>query len=128
MIWFRGQIIAADALHIDILDRTFEHGLGLFETLRTWEGHPTLLPRPLARHKTLNYWRKRIAYTQAVEEGADEVLCVTPDGLVWEGTRSNIFLIKGRRLLTPATDGPLLAGIMRRVVLDHAARLGLEVV
>src|SRR5205814_3568329 len=83
---------------------------------------------PLTRHKTLNYWRKRIAYTQAVEEGADEVLCVTPDGLVCEGTRSNIFLIKGRRLLTPGADGPLLAGILRRVVLDRAARLGLEVV
>src|SRR5438552_16975727 len=49
MIWFRGQIIAADALHIDILDRTFEHGLGLFETLRTWKSHPTLLPRHLER-------------------------------------------------------------------------------
>ena len=65
---------------------------------------------------------------RAVEEGADEVLCVTPEGLACEGTRSNIFLIAGRRLITPGADGPLLAGILRRVVLDRAARLGLEAV
>jgi branched-subunit amino acid aminotransferase/4-amino-4-deoxychorismate lyase len=82
---------------------------------------------PLARHKTLNYWRKRIAHSQAVEQGTDDVLCLTPKGDVCEATRSNIFLVKGRRLLTPGTDGPLLAGIMRRLVLDRGSRLGLEV-
>lgn len=49
MIWVRGCIVADDALRISVLDRTFEHGLGLFETLRTWNGHPTLLPRHLER-------------------------------------------------------------------------------
>jgi branched-subunit amino acid aminotransferase/4-amino-4-deoxychorismate lyase len=49
MIWVRGQIVADDALAISVLDRTFEHGLGLFETFRTWNGHPTLLPRHLDR-------------------------------------------------------------------------------
>jgi branched-chain amino acid aminotransferase len=49
MIWVRGQIVADDALKISVLDRTFEHGLGLFETFRTWSRHPTLLPRHLDR-------------------------------------------------------------------------------
>ena len=44
MIWVRGQIVPDDGLSISVLDRTFEHGLGLFETLRTWNGQPTLLP------------------------------------------------------------------------------------
>ena len=30
MIWVRGQIVPDDALTISVLDRTFEHGLGLF--------------------------------------------------------------------------------------------------
>ena len=34
MIWSRGELIADDALKISVLDRTFEHGLGLFETFR----------------------------------------------------------------------------------------------
>ena len=41
MIWVEGRIVADDALRISVLDRTFEHGLGLFETLRTWNGRPT---------------------------------------------------------------------------------------
>jgi branched-subunit amino acid aminotransferase/4-amino-4-deoxychorismate lyase len=51
MIWVGGRIVADDALRISVLDRTFEHGLGLFETLRTWNGRPTLLGRHLDRLK-----------------------------------------------------------------------------
>jgi branched-subunit amino acid aminotransferase/4-amino-4-deoxychorismate lyase len=223
MIWTEGRILPPDQLHVDIRDATFQHGLGLFETLRTWAGFPTLLTRhlermrrsaselglelnadrlpdvgavarliaaspggasgsvadfriritlsggrpglgpgrdhpalwmtaaalelpprpraavirrtiqvadddPLARHKTLNYWRKRIALTQAAAEGADEVLCVTPDGRICEGARTNIFIVRDGGLVTPSTDGPLLPGIMRRVVLERATGLGLAVV
>ncbi len=32
MIWVRGRIVPDDALAISVLDRTFEHGLGLLET------------------------------------------------------------------------------------------------
>ena len=49
MIWVGGSVVADDALSISVLDRTFEHGLGLFETFRTWNGHPSLLDRHLAR-------------------------------------------------------------------------------
>ena len=49
MIWTCGAIMADDALRISVLDRAFEHGLGLFETLRTWNGRPALLPRHLER-------------------------------------------------------------------------------
>jgi branched-subunit amino acid aminotransferase/4-amino-4-deoxychorismate lyase len=219
LIWVQGQIVPDGALRISVLDRTFEHGLGLFETFRTWNGHPTLLHRhlerlsrsarelslplrpsqlpdsqavsqlieanrasltagqdvrlrltlsgglatlavpssvlwmtagplpppirepgavithciqvtaddPLSRHKTLNYWRKRIAHAQAIEDGTDEVICLTPDRLVCEASRANVFLVDGHRLITPGIDGPLLPGIMRRVVLEQAARMGLEV-
>lgn len=217
MIWFRGEVVPDEAVKIGALDRTFEHGLGLFETFRTWNGHPRLLCRhlermqgsaralglvldpddlpdeaavqalaaartgpgpdgdvrlrivlsgggpgggdrsivwmtagalppatpggarivrsiladpedPLARHKTLNYWRRRIEQARAAAEGADEVLCVTPDGRVCEGTRSNIFLVRDGRLITPGADGPLLDGVMRRLVIEHARSVGIEVV
>jgi hypothetical protein len=51
MIWVAGQIVRDDELSVSVLDRTFEHGLGLFETFRTWNGHATLLPRHLERLK-----------------------------------------------------------------------------
>ena len=49
MIWVDGKVVADDALKVSVLDRTFEHGLGLFETLRTWNGRAPLLDRHLAR-------------------------------------------------------------------------------
>ncbi len=216
MIWIGGDVVPEESLCISVLDRTFEHGLGLFETLRTWKGNATLLDRhldrmrrsaaalglrldprnepdasavrrlcdaagfgpesdarlritmtggsgadgastlwmtagppppefpdtrgiridrtmlvdpadPLVRHKTLNYWRRRIEQERAAGEQADEVLCVTPDGLVCEGTRANIFLVERGRLLTPGADGPLLAGIQRGVVIERARGAGIEV-
>jgi branched-chain amino acid aminotransferase len=219
MIWARGQLVRDDALAVSVLDRTLEHGLGLFETFRTWNGRPTLLPwhlerlkssaralglplepdqlpdsravalliaanrdptapgqdarvritlsgglattpssgsllwmaagalppphekpgviisqsfevaadDPLARHKTLNYWRRRIAYAEAIAAGSDEILCVTHDGLICEASRSNIFLVEDGRLYTPSLEGPLLPGVMRRLVLEKAKQVGLEV-
>ena len=219
MIWVRGKVVPDQALQVSVLDRTFEHGLGLFETFRTWNGHPVLLDRhvermqrsareldlpldstdlpdiravsdlieanrdssavdhdvrlrltlsggvattppsqpvlwmtakpllqptriatavitvsmqvtaddPLARHKTLNYWRKRIAQAGAIEAGSDDVLTLTPDGLICETCRANVFLVQGRRLITPGLDGPLLPGVMRGVVLEKARRLDIEV-
>jgi branched-subunit amino acid aminotransferase/4-amino-4-deoxychorismate lyase len=82
---------------------------------------------PLTRHKTLNYWRKRIALAQAVQAGSDDVLSLTPDGLICETCRANVFLVEGRRLLTPGLEGPLLPGVMRGVVLERARLLGIEV-
>ena len=51
MLWARGELVHDDALSVSVLDRTFEHGLGLFETFRTWNGHPTLLDRHIERLK-----------------------------------------------------------------------------
>jgi branched-subunit amino acid aminotransferase/4-amino-4-deoxychorismate lyase len=219
MLWARGELVQDSALSVSVLDLTFEHGLGLFETFRTWNGHATLLdrhverlkesaralglplepgqlpgsrdvalliaanrnvlppgqdarlritlsgglattpssgsllwmtagplppPHPtpgviisgsfevsaddlLARHKTLNYWRRRIAHADAVAAGSDEVLCVTHDGLLCEASRSNLFLVEDGRLYTPSLGGPLLPGIMRRLVVEKAGQAGLEV-
>jgi branched-chain amino acid aminotransferase len=219
MIWSRGEIVADDALRISALDRTFEHGLGLFETFRTWSGRLALADRHreriersaraldlplepdqlpddraifdliaanrasltagqdvrlrltltgglpatagsatvlwmtagplppavresgavigptvqiadddlLARHKTLNYWRKRLAQAQAAEAGYDDALCLTAAGNICETTRANIFLVEGQRLSTPGLDGPLLPGVMRGLVLERAERIGLHI-
>jgi 4-amino-4-deoxychorismate lyase len=50
-----------------------------------------------------------------------------PDGYLVGGTKTNIFLLTGDRLLTPRLDRCGIAGIMREVVMDAAPKLGLEV-
>ncbi|SIO06351.1 branched-chain amino acid aminotransferase/4-amino-4-deoxychorismate lyase [Singulisphaera sp. GP187] len=214
MIWVDGRIVPDQALTISVLDRTFEHGLGLFETLRTWQGSAPLLDRHLARltksakelglplepsalpdraavarlleanghggdaalrltlsgglsdalgsmlwmrsaplpppmiagpgavvdfgswwvdptdlllrHKTLNYWRRRSAYQSARERGFDEILSVSAGLNLWEGSRTNLFLVVGDELVTPALDGPIVPGIMRSLVLELAESLALR--
>jgi branched-subunit amino acid aminotransferase/4-amino-4-deoxychorismate lyase len=51
MIWTKSGIVEDHQLSISVLDRTFEHGLGLFETMRTWNGRAPLLNRHLQRLK-----------------------------------------------------------------------------
>ncbi len=49
MIWHDGRLVEPGSLRVGIADRVFEHGLGLFETLRTHHGRAPLLGRHLAR-------------------------------------------------------------------------------
>src|SRR5262249_50003405 len=82
---------------------------------------------PLTAHKTLNYWRRRLAYDEARAAGWDEVLTIVSDRTVREGTRTNLFVVEGGVLVTAPLDGAVLPGIMRGVVLEHAGASGLDV-
>lgn len=60
-------------------------------------------------------------------ELGDEVpLMVDSDGDVLEAGRANVFAVLGGRLATPPTDGRILAGTTRALVLELAAELGIE--
>ena len=48
------------------------------------------------------------------------------DGAVLEGTSSNVFAVVDGRLVTPALRDTILPGITRGVVLDLAAREGID--
>jgi len=54
----------------------------------------------------------------AKEAGANEAIFVRDDGLVTEGTISNIFVEREGRLLTPPATLGLLPGVLRRSLLD----------
>lgn len=73
--------------------------------------------RELPEFKTTNYIRAVNLQNWKKEEGAIEVLYVY-DGELLEGASSNIFLIKGKTLITPAEN--ILKGITRKTVLEIA--------
>jgi len=56
-----------------------------------------------------------------VEQG----LLLDTSGHVVGGSNSNVFAVRGSKLLTPATTRNGVAGVMRRVVLENAAEAGL---
>lgn len=81
-----------------------------------------LAPLPVApsdfrlRHKTSN----RAFYDDARRaSGADEIVFVDPDGMITEGSFTNVFVEKGGRLLTPPLARGLLPGVLREELLEN---------
>ncbi len=79
----------------------------------------THMARILPTVKSLNYLGAILAVVEARKADAVEAIYRTPDGLVTEGTRSNLFIFREGKLLTPETG--ILPGITRQVVLEIAA-------
>jgi branched-chain amino acid aminotransferase len=72
------------------------------------------------RIKSMNFLNNILAKIQAKENHADEGLMLSLDGYLTEGSASNLFLIKRRRLYTPAAGLHILEGITRQVVIELA--------
>jgi len=73
--------------------------------------------------KSLNLLPNILAKQQANEAGAFEALLIK-DGMVTEGTSSNVILVKDEAFLTPALNEQLLAGVTRQAVLELARNDG----
>ncbi|HTW27202.1 MAG TPA: aminotransferase class IV [Acetobacteraceae bacterium] len=81
---------------------------------------------PASRHKTLSYLDNTMARAEALARGADEAIMLATDGALACAAAGNLFLVTDGRLLTPALDCGVLAGIMRARVLAAADRLALS--
>jgi len=81
--------------------------------------------RSLGYLKSLNCLTNVVAKAFAKSRGAQEALFVR-DGFVTEGTMSNVFAVRGRRLVTPALSHKILPGITREHVLSLAADAGMD--
>ena len=77
--------------------------------------------------KSLNYLNNILAKIEANNAGCEEAIMLNAQGFVAECTGDNIFMISGKRLITPPLSAGALYGITRRVVMDLGAETGLEV-
>ncbi len=100
---------------------------------------------PFESHKTLNYWRRLNALRDAAARGAGEAIVFQVTNHVAGGAVSNIFAVKEGQLLTPVVRGeeidaaapseqsgptlpsPVLPGVTRLAIIEHAADAGLTV-
>ncbi len=71
------------------------------------------------RHKTTDRHFYEAALQVARESGAAEAVFVRPDGLVTEGSFTNIFVERDGLLLTPRDESGLLPGIARRALIEE---------
>ena len=132
----------------DALMRLSVHGEGregfFLLIIREFHSHPETLydkgvrvlcsveRRPSARAvdtqiKSSQYTAGVLAAIDALETPAHETLFLDPDLLVAEGTVSNIFIVKEKRVLTPPARSGILRGVTREHVIALARRLGLAV-
>ena len=74
---------------------------------------------PLTGHKTLNYGDCILEHRAAVAAGMDERIFLNTRGKLAEGTVSNLFLVSGGRIYTPALSCGLLPGVLRSYLLER---------
>ena len=75
------------------------------------------------------YVNNAFTKTEAIENGFDEGIMLSPDGFVSEGSGENIFLVINGQLVTPPIYNSILPGITRDTVVKLAKNeLGLETV
>ena len=83
----------------------------------------------LAGVKHLNRLEQVLAACECRARGLDELVVCATDGAVIAATSANLFLLRGRELLTPALDDCGIAGTRRRLLLESiAAGAGLDAV
>lgn len=73
---------------------------------------------PLVGLKTTSYAENVFALEAAHEQGFSEAVFLNSQGLLSEGTGSNIFIVKNGEVLTPGISSGLLEGITRELVLE----------
>lgn len=66
------------------------------------------------------YVTNAFAKTEAIENGFDEAIMLSPDGYVAEGSGENIFLVIDGTLITPPRTEGILVGITRDTVIKLA--------
>jgi branched-subunit amino acid aminotransferase/4-amino-4-deoxychorismate lyase len=69
----------------------------------------------LAGAKSVSYAENMAAQQSAVEDGFDDALFLSADGLVLEAPTSNVWFREGGTLHPPSLDLPILAGVTRAV-------------
>lgn len=94
-------------------------------TLRWCETRLALQPA-LAGLKHLNRLEQVLARAEWNDPAIDEGIMLATDGRVVECVMSNLFLVVGHVLVTPALDECGVSGVMRRQVLETARRSGID--
>lgn len=104
--------------------KLYEEGLSIV-TVGTIRNHTESVNPQI---KSLNYLNNIMAKIEAINAGCMEAIMLNPQGFVAEATGDNIFVVRGKSLITPPPWCGTLAGITRNVVMRLAVDEGFEVV
>jgi D-alanine transaminase len=77
--------------------------------------------------KTVQLLANSLAKQKALDSGCDDAIFVSKHGIVREGTSSNVFIVSGKRLITPPLTETILPGITRMVIIQICKKINLDV-
>ena len=103
--------------------KLYEQGLALI-TVATQRNVPEALNPQI---KSLNYLNNILAKIEAITAGGEDAIMPSSSGYLTVCTGENIFMVKGRQLLTPPPYIGVLRGITRQTVMELGVRLRLDV-
>lgn len=83
--------------------------------------------QPVQAKAAANYSNAALARVEALDNGYDEAIMLSPDGRVSEGSAENIFVVKNSRIMTPRLSVGCLEGITRDSVIQIAVGDGMDV-
>lgn len=69
--------------------------------------------------KSLNYLENILEHENCIEEGYNEVVFFNTNERLAEGSVSNVFFIKDKKIYTPSTDCGLLNGTVRKFIVNN---------
>lgn len=98
----------------------YDSGLEII-TVATRRNRPDVLSPKV---KSLNYLNNVLVKIEASLAGVSEALMLNDQGYVAEGSADNVFIIKGKKILTPPGYIGALEGITRNAIMEIATELG----
>ncbi|MBO9128362.1 branched-chain-amino-acid transaminase [Bacillus sp. 165] len=101
----------------------YETGIPII-TVATRRNRPDVLSPQV---KSLNYLNNILVKIEAKLAGVQEALMLNEQGYVAEGSGDNIFIVKGKQLITPPSSAGALEGITRNTIMEIGEKLGYEV-
>ena len=82
----------------------------------------------ISNYKTANALIYVQAALHAKQQGTDDCLILNQNGNICDSIQSNVFLVKGSKIITPALNEGCVDGIMRKQIIRHAFLNKLSVV
>lgn len=82
--------------------------------------------RWMPQAKTLNMLPSYVMYTQAKKQGSYDALLVDHEGNITEGTRTNVFVMQGKTIISPPRED-ILEGVTRLTIEKIALRNGYKI-
>ncbi len=84
--------------------------------------------RVRAQLKAMTVMQSYLALRAAKAANVDDAILVDENGYIFEGSTSNMFLVRGGGLVTPPAEGAILPGVLRAKVDQLAGAHGIPVV